>query len=506
MACSRWLMVLTAVGAFSGCGDDGEAPIGVTNVSPVGSVGGVVLDASTLKPMQGVPVTVIAGGKILPSSESPAQTDVEGRFSVENVPAGDLIVQISPKANHQAISIEATLANAAGEFPLANSTLSLGPIALIPLSTAETAFKVQLINPDGSPAASVNAHLRTAAAYVDLASGNPVGRGTAVVSAASDNSGLVRFTGMPDFLKIAGMVGSGAVSDSVRIVLPPLDTNKDGVADFFGKETTFSVTKQGGAVPQIVLTSATPGNLSIVASNIAALLGKEGNRVLGSVSGPLFVAFNWPIDQKLTELAIFDELGKPIPSAPTKTVSGNLMTVSFQGLVGGGEYNLNIRTFALVEGTLLEGSFGTPLFTPTTAAAKVTATLKRGGAANPNRVLVTFSEPIGTGKAGQSLSGANAVLYFDADLNGSTVKGDAPGERGADSSNIALTIDEVDPPGPCGRSGLSKYWLFDLPLDALNNPLAAGTAFDLVFSRANAVVQRADGSTVADILNLSIPN
>ncbi len=502
---AKWMLALAL--ALAGCGDsDSGSPIGVNNVSPTGSVGGIVLDASTLKPMQGVPVTVIAGARILPSAENPAQTDAEGRFSIDGIPTGDLIVQISPKANHQPVAIEATLINAAGEFPLANSTLSLGPLALIPLATADSAFKVQLINPDGSPAASVKAHLRTAAAWVDLATGLPTGRGTAVAEAQSDNTGLIRFTGMPDFLKIASLVGSGGVSDSVRVVLPPLDTNKDGVADFFGKEVTFSVTKQGAAVPQVILTSATPGALTIVASNIAGLMGKDGNWVLGSVSGPLFIAFNWPIDQKLTELSLFDEQGKAVPSAPTKTVTGNLMTINFQGLVGGSEYNLNLRTFALVEGTLLEGSFGSPLFTPTAAGAKVTATLKRGGAANPNRVFVTFSEPIGTGNAGQSLAGANAVLYFDADLNGGGTKGDAPGERGAETSNITLTIDEADPPGTCARSGLSKYWYYDLPLDPSNNPLAAGTAFDLLFTRTNVVVRRADGSSVPDLLNLSVPN
>jgi hypothetical protein len=495
-------------GALFACGDSGdEAPIGVNNVSPMGSVGGIVLDASTLKPLQGVPVTVVSGAKLFPSAESPALTDVEGRFSIENVPAGDLIVQIAPKANHQPATIESGISNAAGEFPLANATLSIGPIALIPLATADSAFKVQLINPDGSPAASVKAHLRTGVAWVDMTSGTPQGRGVAVAEAQSDNGGLLRFSGMPDFVKIASLVGTGAIADTVRVVLPPLDLNKDGVADFFGKETAFQVTKQTGAIPQIVLTSAAPGVLHIVASNIARFTGGQGNRVLGSVSGPLFLAFNWPIDPKLTELALFDELGKPVPSAPTKAVSGNLMTVNFQGLVGGNEYNLNIRTFANVEGTLLEGNFGSPFFTPTAAGAKVTATLKRGGTANPNRVLVTFSEPIGIGGLSMdNLDGLNAVLYFDADLNGSTTKGDAPGERGANSTNIAMVIDEVDPPGTCARSALSKYWHFEIPLDSTSVPLPGGTAFDMVFSRTAEVVRRADGSSVPDLLNLSVPN
>jgi hypothetical protein len=496
--------LIAGVLALAACGGSDSSPIGVNNVSPTGSVGGLILDAATMGPIAGVPVIVIAGGKILPSADG-AATDAAGRFAIEGVPAGDLIVQIAPKAGYQQVTIEGALANAAGDFPLANSTLSVGPIALIPLSAADAPFKVQLINPDGSPGASVKAHLRTQAAWVDLSTGSPQGRGFAVAEATSDNAGILRFSGIPDFLKIAGIVG--AVSDTVQIILPPLDTNKDGLADFFGKEQSFSVTKLSGAMPTIVLSSAAPNAVQVIASNIAALMGKTGNRVLGSTSGPLFVAFNCAIEPKSVEVTLYDELGKPVASAPDKTASGHLLTVTMKGLLGAAEYNINVRVFCNVSGTLLEGVFGAPIFTPAPAGAKLTATLKRSDAKNPNRVSVGFNEPIGLGSgAGPNLTGQNAVLYFDADLNGSGIKGDFPGERGATSTNIQLSIDEAQPPGKAGLSGLSTRWYFELPQDSMGTPIPGGTAFDLLFTRTANVVQRGDGAAVPDLVNLSVPN
>jgi hypothetical protein len=301
-------------------------------------------------------------------------------------------------------------------------------------------------------------------------------------------------------------VGVGSISDAVRVAIPPLDLNKDGVPDFLGKEVTFNVTRLGQSIPTIVLSSAPAGALAVQATNIAAFMGKTGNRVLSSASGPLFLVFNWPLDAKLTELALSYEQGKTTSATTTKTITGNHLAISFQNLNAGAEYNLNVRAFANAEGTQLEGSFGAPFFTPSPAGTKVQAALKRGDSKTPNRVYITFSEPVGTGQPGQSLTGANAVLFFDHDLNGSGTKGDAAGERGAATTNLQVLIDETQPPGAAGLSGLSKYWMFDLPLDTMNNPVPGGTPFDLVFSRMNLAMQRADGTTVPDMLNLTVPN
>lgn len=489
------------------CGGDDEN-LGVGNVSPKGSVGGVIIDAATMKPMEGVQVTVIAGGSKYPGA-GPATSDSAGYFSVADVPPGALLIQVTPKdtAAFHGVTIAATLDNAAGDFPLGNATLSLGPVGLVPLTKKETAFTVQLVTADGAPApASVKAFLRASLEWVDFSTGAANPKGLTVSASASDNSGRLAFVGMPDFALLAGLVGSGGVSDQVRIQIPPFDTNKDGILDFMGKEVVYNVNQLDGTIPTIVLSSSkAPTKLSIEAASIAALAGGSGNRVMSSVSGPVYVTFNLPIRDDLTELALFDEAGQPVVSVPTKSVSDNVLTVNLPGLKPGAEYNLNIRTFADVEsGTLLEGYFGAPVFTPVQAGTPVSATLGRDPA-NPNKIVVTFNTPVGSGTPGKHLSGTNAVLYFDYDIDGSGIKGDAPGERGASSSNVNMYIDEVDPPGPAGPSGLGSRWYFILPVDAMANPLPAGTVMDMSFSQAGFAFQQADGKLVPDMKNKVVP-
>jgi hypothetical protein len=509
MTFSRCLLMLTLLVVLGqlACGGD-EDKLGVTNVSPRGSVGGLILDAATMNPMTGVQATVVAGGTRYPSGDTPAATDATGHFSVQDVPSGNLIVQLTPTDTKafRAVNIVAALPNSAGEFPLDNATLSLGPIGLLPLTDKNSAFVVQFVTPDGAPAAAgIKAFLRTVVEYVDFKAGDAAQRGIIVVEGATDNSGRVRFVGIPDFAKLAGLVGSGGISDQVRIEIPPFDTNKDGTLEFLGTEAVFNVNRLKGSIPTVVLSSpSAPGALTIEAASIAALTGKKGNRVMSSISGPVYVTFNLPIRQDLTELTLFDELGKPVVSPPTPSLSGNVMTINFSGLKAAAEYNLNLRAFADVEGKLVSGYFGAPLFTPGQAAAAVKAALSRD-AGNTNKVLVTFTEPIGSGTAGQSFTGGNAIIFFDYDINGTGVKGDAPGERGASSSNISMIISEVNPPGPAGLSGLSTHWYFTLPVDTMNNPLPAGTAFDMMFSKASFATERAGGKVVPDFKNLIVP-
>jgi hypothetical protein len=503
------LFFIVSVLALSACGG-GSDSVGVSNTAPGGSVGGVIIDAATMKPFAGVAVTVIAGAKQFP--EAPAVTDANGRFAVENLPSGNLLIQLKPPASHLAVSLEQTLPSAAGEYPVGNAILSLGPIALLPLAT-DSAFRVQLVTADGAaPTQAVRAQLRTSAAWVDLSGGQFSGQGSAFVEAQSDGTGVVRFVGMPDIVKVAGMVGAGAtsVSDTVKVIVPPFDSNKDNMLEFFGKEQNFQLLKLGNAVPTIVLSSGNAAVLQILASNIPALMGKSGNRVLASNTGSIFATFNYPLLDKLTEVTVYDERGTLLPSAAKRSISANLLTVTFDpALSEGNEYNVNIRAFANVEGVTVESNFGAPVFSPPKQGKVVVQSLTRTKAL-PNRVYVVFSEPIGLAIVNQPMTGAYAPLFFNDDLNGSGAIGDAPGERGYSSSTIGMTIDEVQPPGLAGKSWLSKYWFFDLPTESPSGTVVpAGASFDFGFAHIGAgpggTVQRADTTSVGDILNQSVP-
>lgn len=499
---------------YSACGDDTNAPLGVTNVSPVGSVGGLVVDASTMKGIANVQVRVIAGGKQYPEAGA-AKTDASGYFSITKVPTGDLIITMTPAGDgYLPVTITETLANAAGEFPLDNSTLSVGPVGMLPKATANAAFAVQLVRSDGAPAPSITAFLRAGLGWIDFSNaGNPVARGTTVVEAKSTNVGLARFVGMPDFNKLAGLVGSGGISDTVRVRIPPYGGANSTAYDFVGKEVVYNVTTLTEAIPTIVLRNTPPGALKIEAASIAAFTGKEGNRELSTTSGPLFLAFNWPIESKRLQLSIYNEAGKLLSPAPKATVTGNLLTVNFTGgltLQRGSEYNLNIYAVATDGGVMLNGNFGAPIFTPATAGSQVSITsMTRGSSdpSNPNykKLIVTFSEPIGTGVPDKSLTGNNAVIFVNYDVDGSGSIGDGTNEVGYSQSNIPLLIDEKDPPGPAGKSGLATRWSFTYPTDKLGNQLNAGTVVRFMFSKSADPVERATGELVGDAVQYNLP-
>jgi hypothetical protein len=499
-----------------GCGGEDSESLGVSNVSPGGSIGGLVVDAATQKAMVGVKVAVIAGGKIYPDAAKPAVTDATGYFAVGALPSGNLLIQVTPTdiSKYEAITISAVLPNAAGEFPLANATLSLGPIGLVPLATATKAFKVQLITPQGAaPTTGLKAYLQAPVAYVDFNGNTIKPRGTIIVDAATTATGALTFAGMPDYALLAGLVGSGGISDLVRVRIPPTDIDKDGSIDFLGKEVSFNVNKLKGTIPTIVLSSsAKPSKLIIEAASVAALMGKSGNRMItgNHVAGTIFLSFNLPVLADMTQVQFYNEYGAALQVAPTSpaiSVLGNTMQIKFASLKAGAEYNMNLRTFSKVEGTYYEGNFGAPFFTPAAAQGTLTATLGRD-AVDTTKVLVTFSEPIGAGIANKHLA---SVVFFDYDINGSGVKGDAPAEFDATnssfatSSNITLFIDESEPPGPAGKSGLSSKWYFTLPLDSSSNPIPSNTKMAIIFSRSGQPVQHANAKLVTDLKNLSVP-
>ncbi|MCA9673091.1 MAG: carboxypeptidase regulatory-like domain-containing protein [Myxococcales bacterium] len=495
----RLACILALLSVTLSCG--GSDDLGVNNVSPSGSVGGIVVDAATREPMADVKITIVAGGKQYPA-EAPAATDATGRFGVQGVPAGDLIVRFEGPATHAKLELSATLQNAAGDFPLANATLSLGPIGMVQTTADTNAFKVRLVQPDGQPASGLKTQLRSGPSWIDFSNTTGTARGNIVVSATSSAIGEVAFKGIPDFALLGGLIGVGGVSDTVRLVVPPQDINNDGRIDFVGTQVDLSVNKLVGSIPTVVVGSATAPALEILATTIPALAGKAGNRAVAAVGGPLFVVFNWPIIKDQTQALLYDELGQPA-TAPTLNVDGTTMQMSFTNLKPGAEYNLNLRAVAEADGQVIEKIFGAPFFTPPMSGSKPTVTLTRDPN-NPRIIRVLFNEPLGIGVAG-NLGGGNALLYFDYDIDGSGAKGDSPAEIGASSSNVTLVSDEQDPPGAAGVSGIATRWHFTIPQDNQSNDLPVGTTVNFSFSRMGTPMIRGTGELAEDLTS-TIPN
>lgn len=487
-----WVVVCASLALRCG-GDDS---LGVGNVAPEGSVGGLVLDAATRKPLAKVSVRVIAGGAILPAEA--AQSDDSGRFAIQKVPAGDVIVQLTPPKGYAPVQINATLEGSAGDFPLGNATLSLGPIGVVPLATSKAdGFAVRLVTPGGVPAASVDASLRTSFSWISYEDGVPTAKGAIVVEGVSDNSGVIRFSGIPHYGKLAGLMGKGAVSDELRLVIAPFDTNDDGSYEFLGKQVTFNATQlSGSSMPTVVLDSGL-SQLKILAASVGKLYGKKLPRVLKGTSGPLRAVFNMPLDSSTSAL-LYDEEGKKLSSSAVSVkVDGNLLVLSLSGLQAAREYNLLLNAAALVGGQRIVATFGTPFFTPATSTAVVkVASVKKVGSAHHLR----FSEPLGTGS---SSTNSQRIVYVDYDLNGSSTTGDAAGELGASSTAITLSHLEVDPPGPAGRSGFASGWSVTLPKVGAN-ALPSGTTVWLKLGAATPPITRASGEAV-EALSFKVP-
>ncbi|PIE65521.1 MAG: hypothetical protein CSA24_02625 [Deltaproteobacteria bacterium] len=480
---------MLAIGGVWGCGSSDDA-LGVTNVSPMGSVGGVVVDLATGQPLAGVTVKLIAGAKVFPAAEAAAiVTDANGRFLIEKVPAGQFIIEMTPPATHLGARFDANIDDAAGDFPRNNGTASLGPIALTPVVPDGQEFKIRVINADGSPAGNVKTTARANFGWAWINDGMPSARGFTAVEATSDSVGVVTFKGLPDFAKLAALDGTGGITDTVTVNILPVDTNNDGVYDFPGTRQTFNINTLGNAyVPSVVL-AQNPGNLQIIASTVPALNGKTGNRVVNAAS-PFFVAFNLPLHQATARL--YDEQGNGVADPIKVTIDGSLLSMGFSKLVAGQEYNLLLHVVAVVPGTFIEKTYTTPFFIEPEASAKVVADLK-ANSSNANKVTVSFSEPIGTG-ANVNLS----VVYFNYDLNASGATGDKPGEFGSDTTPYQLINREKNPPGGIGKSGFTSQWELSLP-NVSGNPVASGTTIKFIFSRNNAPVTRANGEIIPDI-------
>ncbi|MBW2732110.1 MAG: hypothetical protein JRH20_06920 [Deltaproteobacteria bacterium] len=473
------------------CGGDEDA-LGINNVTPKGSVGGVIIDLSTGEPISGVTVSVVAGALTLPPQDSPVVTDARGMFSVSDVPAGQVIVVLEPPSGYLPVRIQATLDDAAGEFPRDNATLSLGPIALAPLAPETSPFVVRLLLPSGAPASGVKASARVSFSWAMMRDDRPTAHGLTLVEAVSDGGGLLVLKGLPDLSRLAALDGQGGINDQVQIWVPPVDVDNDGLFDFLGTSRTFQVNTMSTVLPTVVLNSIVT-QLDILATTIPGLDGTTGTRVLPSSSGPFFVAFNLPLDQKLTSATLYDGDGVEA-EAPTLNIDGTLLTLNFTNLVEGQEYNLNLRAVARANGNMVEKTLATPFFAPT-MGDEVTMSLTRESNLHA-QIKVTFNLPVGTGNSSQN---SLPVVFVDYDLDEDGTKGNYPGEIGATSSNLTLTAREEDPPGLVGLSGYTRRWSFNLP-SVTDGLLPSGTTVQFHLAGRSPLITRASGELVDDFV------
>lgn len=478
------ILALISTGA---CGDS----LDVQNTVPRGSIGGLVVDAVTRMPIEGATVSVIAGGE----SKGPTTTKADGHFSVNNVRAGDVLIMIDgpTDAGYQQAFIHGFLDDTAGNFP-AHNTITLG----IGLIAAGSDYTVRVLDTSGRPVSMYPVTLRHFVQYIDFSSGLSRNGGEVVMTATTGTDGRVTFTGMPPFNALSPDINPTGV-----LLLPPVQEN--GLYVYPGGSQTVNLRAFGDPSPDVILDPNLAASLSIRASTVADLYNPPGSGRTGTVIGlkdTIHVAFNLPLTD--ATVTVMDEAGTPLAAQPTVTPSEDNLSISFSSapLAAGNEYNIVIHAVANIGDTLVEGDFAGAFFTAGAGDVTVSNVVRDVGTQS---VDIEFSEPIGIGGGSSiSLSGGNCVLYFNADLGGTSIIGDYPSERGNDSCFVVLYSNEPEPPGLAHRSGYTKYWRFTAPAPAGGGTLPAGTRFDLVFSHVTSsslVIERADGTPVQDFVD-----
>jgi hypothetical protein len=394
-------LALALCAVLSGCGNT----VSVGNDNPLGTVGGVVLDAETSAPLVGAMVSIVSASNTMLTATS----DMNGVWQVTKVPAGSFILTIA-QANYVTAQFNATLGGNVGNFPVNNPALTVGPLGLIKNTGT---FSVKLVDQNGAPAPGVQVVARPQARYVDFSSSFVQAVGNFQVSATSDSSGVVKFGGLPDY---AGL--GQYISDTLPIDVPPTKIMGTDVYSFLGLSVSYQVNHLTDPTPTIVLAGPKTA-LAVLTSNIDYLrTGAVGP--LGSVipvMGPISVAFNQAISPTSIRVSFQDDSGKTAPFAASATVTGNLVTVTpSAGFTPGMRYNLVIHAEA-AQALLNNGQYDAvaPFFAQQTAGVNPSSAMAH---VDPNAVstlVITLNEAIGLGN-GSSYPGGftlSCVAFYE---------------------------------------------------------------------------------------------
>jgi hypothetical protein len=415
--------VLCAAILLGGCGDgnhtsdtidmssasttsDGSSAI----LNPLGTVGGLLLDAGSQQPLAGVAVKVIAGGTTLSG-----MSDMNGTFVIPMVPSGPFIFQAS-LTGYLTAQFASNLGGAVGESPVQDPQTTIGPIGLI---KSTGSFSVLLVDQTGAPAAMVKVVGRTHQAnYVDFSSGNGVGVGSMELTAQSGADGMVQFTGLPEIAEVLAYVDPEFTVD-----VPPQKIASTNSYSFLGLSLSYNLAQLGMGTgnlqaPTIVLAGPTTA-LAVLGSNIPTLNGVTNTVSVLTVppNGPLTIVFNQAIDPKTVRAQFYNEDGLTLsPAQPMATVTTNVLTMTpNQALVAAARYDVLLHVDALLSGgSSTEYNTLAPFFveqasgvTPTVNMGSISRTVNGG----TQTVTFTLNEPIGLGQG--NTNAIDCVAFYE---------------------------------------------------------------------------------------------
>jgi hypothetical protein len=420
-----------AIAMSAGCGD---STVAAGNDNPIGTVGGMVLDAASQMPMTAATVKIVSGGDTLM-----AATQMDGTFAMTKVPAGSFIIEIS-SAGYTTARFQGNLA-AVGETPAKNPVATLGPIGLI---KADGKFNVRLVDESGAPVPMVNVVGRaTSAAFIDFSNGDGVGHGALTFTARSGNDGLVQFTGLPEYPTVAEWVNTNFVVDVPPEKIAGTESYSfAGVSQIFNLANLTQSASDTQQAPTILLAGPhTP--LEVISSNLVYLKGNPvflDQTAQVAPNGPLTVVFNQAINPSTVRVAFYQEDAVALASAtPMVTVTTNLLAITpNQALVAGARYNVLLHADSLLAPNVadVESEFNAvvPFFVQQASGVTPAVNVNSVSKVINGNVQVTFTlnEPIGIG-AGNTGAIDCVAFYEGANL---------------DNGDPASYVGEYEPPTP----------------------------------------------------------
>ncbi|MBU1220176.1 carboxypeptidase-like regulatory domain-containing protein [Myxococcota bacterium] len=481
--------ILLLLLAIAGC-DDGKQTfnenVTINPTEVFGTVGGFVMDATTDAPLEGVNITVISGSTTLT-----AVSGADGIFSVQNVPATGSVVVLMDADGYASARQIIPFEMGTGNTPFVNPVATASPAWLVPLTGS---FTVRVIDDDGRPIPSHSLMLKAGPSQIWLTDDNYINSSGQVTTYANTNAlGIAMFENLPDS-------GSMVSNSWIEISVPDYDQDGDGYPDYSGATYSYDLRNDSSATQLIRLSRINNSALTIYDSTMPYFT----NTVVipGTYGGGerIYLNFNREVSEDTIEVELYGaEIGSP-SSIITPTVQGTLVYFDLpESIVLNEKYFL--RVYATTQDFYYQYEKTVPVFTHPDGT--LTVSLVKEDPINPaSPIIATFSQYIGNGSPGyQTWSGLDGFVYFNADINSSSITGDSASEWGYYTTDVPMTIDEEGaywlPSVTPGQTNYSKTFRFTVPY-SINPGTAVYFTFDQV-STSNYRLKTADGMSLDQI-------
>ncbi|MBN2723191.1 MAG: carboxypeptidase regulatory-like domain-containing protein [Deltaproteobacteria bacterium] len=486
------ILLALLLGLFSAC-DDGKQTfdenITVNPVEIIGTVGGVIFDASTDAPLAGVEVTVISGGNVFTVT-----TDETGIYSIADVPATGNIVVLYDAENYYSARQVVSFSESESDTPYASPTATVPPTWLV---NSTGVLRLRVIDDDGRPVEGIPVQVNADPVFVTIDQwGNFYGQGQTTDSQNTNTLGIVQFDELPATNQIYS-------DNAVTVNISEYDSDGDGYPDFNGTTVSYNLRTNSETIKVIKLSRVYSGSLSISDSTMPYF---TGSTIFPGTYGPgdtVYINFSREVSEDTIEVELMEKTQGGASWLIEPTVQGSLIYFDLPEDI---EFNEKyyLRVYATTPDSMYFVERSVAVFTPVDGDLSVS--LVEENSIDPaSPIIVTFNHHIGNGIPGlNTYTGSDGIVYFDVDLDTSGQTGDSSNENDYYNSTVVLETQEDYPfwlPGyyPAASTNFSTTFKFSVPGTITINPgVTVWFRFDIT-SSANYKVRTPDGYTVLAI-------